>query len=280
MEAEERLEMEAEDKLAAAVEKARVAAAAAVPAAVPASAVPAAVPAAAGGGAVGGPSAAESALGSTMRGTTNRVTNPTDDGTAAAVPAAAVPAAVPVAAVPAATQEAIGAYNEQRGSEVITHNRVTKTSFTHIYATQDKNGKTLFYARYNMINKEGERVIGQDVRVGKYGLEDVGKDKFDQAEERMQRHNMLPGPWVSTGEGSKFIGGACDDDDDMTHVVKHDGMMHVDKHYHCMDGGVYNLLLARFPEFAQQLKTRLTDDEFKRMVSSCWSQLGFGSTVA
>ena len=169
------------------------------------------------------------------------------------------------AAVPAATQEAIDAYNEQRDSEVITHSRVTKTSFTHIYATQDKNGKTLFRARYDMINKEDERVIGPDVSVGKYGLDDVGKDKFDQAEERMLRHDMLPGPWVSIGEGSKFIGGACDDDDDMMHVVKHDDMMHVDKHYHCMDGSVYNLLLARFPQFARRLKTRLTDDQFKRM---------------
>ena len=164
-----------------------------------------------------------------------------------------------------ATKEAIDAYTEQRNSEVITHSRVTRTSFTHIYATQDKNGKTLFRARYGMINNEGERVIGPDVSVGKYGLEDVNRNKFDQAERQMERGDIVPGPWVQCGEGSKFIGGACDDDDDTMHVVRHDDMMHVDKHYHCMDGGVYNLLLARFPEFAKQLKTRLTDDEFKRM---------------
>ena len=247
-----------------------------VPAAWAAAAAPVPAAAAAGGDVIGGLSAAESALGSTMRGATVRVANPTD-GNEAAAPAAAsdaAPAAAPDDAAAESPEEEEedeeDAYIEQWRSEreFITHSRVTKTSFTHIHATQDKNHKTLFRARYDMINKDGKRVIGPDVRVGKYALEGVGKDKFDQAEERMQRQNFLPGPWVSIGEGAKLIGGAsigegvkliggaCDDDDDM---------MHVDEHYHCTDGSVYNLLLARFPQFARQLKTRLTDDEFKRM---------------
>ena len=43
------------------------------------------------------------------------------------------------------------------------------------------------------------------------------------------------------------------------------GELHVDSAFHCVDGGVCNLLLSHYPDIAKKLKAHLIDDEFKRM---------------
>ena len=170
-------------------------------------------------------------------------------------------------------------------------------------ATVNKNDGILFYARYDMENDNGERVVGPTKRVARNGLDSVGIRVFQAAIDRMTHPDYSKDPFIDFGRGAKApvaavvetlpavahhptgqspSGGL--DYGQHTNVVGalsavayhptgqspsgglgYGGELHVDPSFHCLDGGVYNLLVSRYPDLAQKLKNHLTDDEFKRM---------------
>ena len=202
-----------------------------------------------------------------------------------------------------------GAANDRRdyldscGDDIeITSDKVTNNSFTVLVATVNKNDGFLFYARYDMENINGERVVGPTVRVARNGLDGIGSRVFQAAIDRMTHPDYSEDPFIGFGRGSKAPAAVVEtlpavahhptgqspsgglDCGQHTNVVgalsavayhptghspsgglDYGGELHVDPGFHCVDGGVCNLLVSRYPDLAQKPKIHLTDDEFKRM---------------
>ena len=147
----------------------------------------------------------------------------------------------------------------------ITVNKVANNSFTVLMATVNKNDDILFYARYDMENANGERVVGPPKRVARNGLDGVGVRVFRAAIDRMTHPDYSKDPFIDFGRGSKAPtvasitpsvaayhptgpsphGGVGDDPD-----------LHVDPQFHCVGGCVYNLLLPHYP--TSRRSSRLT----------------------
>ena len=98
---------------------------------------------------------------------------------------------------------------------------------------------------------------------------------FQAAIDRMTHPDYSKDPFIDLGRGAKAPVAAVVET--LPAVAYHPtgqspsggldygGELHVDPSFHCVDGGVYNLLVPRYPDLAQKLKNHLTDGEFKRM---------------